>query len=80
MNKGYRMFLPELESGKKAKIIKIHGDKRYLTRVTAIGLSVGCRIEMLQNVKKKPLLIYGRDTMIALDRRESENIEVEVEA
>ena len=61
----------------KAKIVKIHGDKRYLTRITGIGLNLGCMIEMLQNVKNKPLLIYGRDTMIALDRKESENIEVE---
>ena len=35
---------------------------------------------MLQNVKKKPLLIYGRDTMIALNREESERIKVEVGA
>ena len=39
---------------------------------------MGCNIEMLQNVKNRPVLVYGRDTMIALNRNESERITVEV--
>ena len=70
--------LTELSDGQKAKITAINGDKRYLTRITAIGLSIGCDIEMLQNVKPSPILVYGRDTMIALNRAESEQIMVEV--
>ena len=58
--------LTELKDGQKAKITGINGDRRYLSRVTSIGLNVGCDIEMLQNVKNRPLLVYGRDTMIAL--------------
>ena len=73
------MNLTQLMTGQSAMIVKIDGDRRYLSRITSIGLNVGCKIEMLQNVKKKPLLIYGRDTMIALNRKESENIQVEVE-
>ncbi|SKA65621.1 ferrous iron transport protein A [Eubacterium uniforme] len=73
------MNLTQLMTGQSAMIVKIDGDRRYLSRITSIGLNVGCKIEMLQNVKKKPLLIYGRDTMIALNRKESENIHVEVE-
>ncbi|MBQ7065725.1 MAG: ferrous iron transport protein A [Lachnospiraceae bacterium] len=41
--------LTELSQGQKAKIVAINGDKRYLTRVTSIGLSIGCQVEMLQN-------------------------------
>ncbi len=74
------MNLTEVKKGEKAVIVKIDGDRRYLSRITSIGLNVGCRVEMLQNVKKKPLLIYGRDTMIALNREESERIKVEVGA
>ncbi|MBP3206075.1 MAG: ferrous iron transport protein A [Lachnospiraceae bacterium] len=74
------MNLTEVKNGEKAVIVKIDGDRRYLSRITSIGLNVGCRIEMLQNVKKKSLLIYGRDTMIALNRDESERIIVEVGA
>ena len=70
--------LTELQNGQKARITAVDGDRRYLTRITSIGLNIGCEIEMLQNVKKRPLLVYGRDTMIALNRKESERISVEV--
>ncbi|MCR4938850.1 MAG: ferrous iron transport protein A [Treponemataceae bacterium] len=72
------MNLTELKDGQKAIIVKIEGERRYLSRITSIGLNVGCKVEMLQNVKKKPLLIYGRDTMIALNQEESKRIHVEV--
>lgn len=70
--------LTELRNGQKARITAVNGDRRYLSRITSIGLNVGCNIEMLQNVKNRPLLVYGRDTMIALNRAESERISVEV--
>lgn len=70
--------LTELQNGQKARITAVDGDRRYLSRITSIGLNIGCEIEMLQNVKKCPLLVYGRDTMIALNRKESERISVEV--
>lgn len=70
--------LTELRDGQKARITAVNGDRRYLSRITSIGLNVGCNIEMLQNVKNRPLLVYGRDTMIALNRAESERISVEV--
>lgn len=69
--------ITELESGQKSRIAAIDGDRRYLTRITSIGLNVGCEIEMLQNIRSRPLLVYGRDTMIALNREESERIMVE---
>lgn len=72
--------LTELKEGQKARIVGIEGDRRYLSRITSIGLNVGCSLEMLQNTKKRPILVYGRDTMIALNRLESERIRVEVEA
>lgn len=70
--------LTELKDGQKARITAVNGDRRYLSRITSIGLNVGCNIEMLQNVRNRPLLVYGRDTMIALNRAESERISVEV--
>lgn len=72
--------LTDLREGQKARIIGITGDRRYLSRITSIGLNIGCPLEMLQNVKNPPVLVYGRDTMIALNRAESERIQVEVQA
>lgn len=70
--------LTDLKDGQKARIVAVDGDRRYLSRITSIGLNIGCEIEMLQNIKHRPLLVYGRDTMIALNRKESERISVEV--
>lgn len=72
--------LTDLREGQKARIIGITGDRRYLSRITSIGLNIGCPLVMLQNVKNRPVLVYGRDTMIALNRAESERIQVEVQA
>lgn len=70
--------LTELKEGQKARIVGIEGDRRYLSRITSIGLNVGCLLEMLQNTMKRPILVYGRDTMIALNRLESARICVEL--
>lgn len=70
--------ITDLKNGQKARITAVDGDRRYLSRITSIGLTSGCNIEVLQNGKNRPLLIYGRDTMIALNRGESERIMVEV--
>ncbi len=72
------LTLTELKKGQEAQIVHINGDRRYLSRVTSIGLSVGCSIEMLQNVPDYPLLVYGRETMIALNRKECKSITIEV--
>lgn len=70
--------LTNLKNGQKARIAAVDGDRRYLSRITSIGLNIGCEVEVLQNVKNRPLLVYGRDTMIALNHNESERISVEV--
>ena len=73
------MDLTQLQAGTRARVVQISGDKRYLSRITSIGMNIGSRVEMLQNVKKRPLLVYSRDTMIALNRQEAQNIKVEEE-
>ena len=71
--------LTKLKTGASGRVVQIGGDKRYLSRITSIGMNIGSRVEVLQNVKKRPLLVYSRDTMIALDRQEAQNIKVEEE-
>lgn len=70
--------LNELQPGQAAIIAAIDGDQRFLTRVISIGLTVGSRVEILRNEKRMPLLLYGRDSVVALNRGESGNILVEV--
>ncbi len=70
--------LSELQGGTTGMVTAISGDTRFQSRVTSIGLTVGSAIEVIQNPKKRPLLLYGRDTMIAINRVDSEKIMVEV--
>lgn len=68
------MKLTEARVGQKGIITEMHGDARFISRITSIGLTLGCPIEVLQNEKKQPMLVYGRDTMVAINREECEKI------
>lgn len=70
--------LSEAATGDVAVISGVRGDARFLSRVTSIGLTVGCEVQVLQNVRKRPVLLYGRDSVIALDAGDCARIEVEV--
>lgn len=71
--------LSELSSGSTGTVAAINGDTHFQSRITSIGLTVGSKIEVIQNPKKQPTLLYCRDTMVAINKNESEKIMVEVE-
>lgn len=71
----------KLSDAAEQQTVKIHsidGDTRFLTRITSIGLTVGGILKVVHNQKKQPLLVYSRNTLIAVNRKESEKILVEV--
>ncbi|NLZ37790.1 MAG: ferrous iron transport protein A [Clostridiales bacterium] len=70
--------LDKVNAGQKVVVAEIKGDTRFQNRITSIGLTLGCEIEMLYNEKKLPLLFYGRDTVVALNRKEGKDVFVEV--
>ena len=69
--------LNELKKEQTAVIASINGDTRFVSRITSIGITPGCKITIIKNEKHRPLLVYSRDTMIALNRNECENIMVQ---
>ena len=71
------MKLTELEKEGSGIITRINGDNRFVSRITSIGLTPGCKVTVIKNEKHRPLLVYSRDTMIALNRNECDDIEVE---
>lgn len=71
------MKLTELEKEHSGLITRINGDSRFVSRITSIGLTPGCKVTVVKNEKRRPLLVYSRDTMIALNRNECADIEVE---
>lgn len=72
------MDITELKEGDQAYVSQINGSTKFLNKMIAIGLINGCRIKILKNEPKHPILIHSRDTMLALNRKDSANIKVEV--
>lgn len=72
------MSLNELKPNSECVVASIDGDARYLSRITSIGLTPGCHIKVLKNDKRRPMLVFMRDTMVALNTEECRNIKVEV--
>lgn len=71
------MKLSELKTGGTGTVTRVAGDARFVSRVTSIGITEGCPIEVVQNVKKRPILLFERDSLMAIDRKDCDLIYVE---
>ena len=69
--------ITEFQEGKALRVTEIKGGERFVNRAVSIGLTPGSHVEIVKNRKNRPLLVYSRDTMIALNHKECENIFVE---
>ena len=69
--------LSEMKQGEKGIVSSVNGDARYVGRITSIGITPGCKVSIIKNDKRRPLIVFARDTMIALNEKESANIVVE---
>lgn len=70
------MKLSETEENKNYIIESFDGNEHFEGRISSMGIRKGGDITILKNKKKLPLLIFCRDTMIALGRKEAEKIVV----
>ena len=69
--------LSEMKQGEEGIVSSVNGDARYIGRITSIGITPGCKVSIIKNDKRRPLIVFARDTMIALNDKDSSNIEVE---
>lgn len=69
--------LDEAKENQNYKVISISGDDRFVSRITSIGITIGNLIKIIKNKSKYPILIYSRDTIIAIGRSESDKIKLE---
>ena len=74
---GRKMCLSELKESRSAVVTNVEGDSRFISRITSIGLTPGCRVKVMKNDKNRPMLVYSRDTMIALNKKECQGVMVE---
>ena len=49
-------------------------EERLINRLSSMGLPCGSQIDICQNYKKQPVLLFARDTLIAIGREESKKI------
>ncbi len=71
-----KMTLSEAKPGKKYTVEEIKDEARLVNRLSSMGLMCGSTFEVCQNRRKQPVLIFTRDTLVAIGRKESEKITV----
>ncbi|MBE5872439.1 MAG: ferrous iron transport protein A [Lachnospiraceae bacterium] len=74
------MKLSEMRASTQGKIKNLGKDDRFLKRITSVGLTEGAEFQVIKNDKRMPVLVYARETLLALNRKDCEKIEVEVGA
>lgn len=71
--------LTQSNSGCAYTIKKLDGNTRFISRITSVGLTTGGTLTVIRNTKKMPILLYSRDTILAVNRTEAANIYLEVD-
>lgn len=68
--------LSDAQLGKRYCIMEIKEENRLVNRLSSMGLLCGSTVEICQNYKKQPVLLFARDTLVAIGREESKKIMV----
>jgi Fe2+ transport system protein A len=71
------MKLTDAKEGYQGRVLSMDGDNHMISRAVSIGIVPGGVVKLLKNRRKQPVLIYSRDSMIALNREDAANIIVE---
>ena len=71
--------LNKMGENSSGNIAKIEGDSRFISRIVSIGLTPGSSFTLLKNDGRSPVLVFCRDTVIAVNRRECSQILARVE-
>lgn len=69
--------LNEIGPGRKARVSGVEGNMRLLTRLSSVGIVPGSIVTVERNDKHRPVLVYERDTLLALNREEAGRVQVE---
>ena len=69
-----KIMLSEATPGKSYYIREIKDEVRLNNRLSSMGILTGTQIEICQNHKKQPVLLFARDTLVAIAREESSKI------
>ncbi|MGD8276871.1 MAG: FeoA family protein [Gemmatimonadota bacterium] len=67
----------DLPTGRHAVVQRVCSGRELASRLAGMGLTVGSRLEVLQNRGRGPMLVRVRETRIALGHGEAIKILVE---
>ena len=73
------MKLSDMKQDSSGKISAISGDEHFMRRITSVGLTTGTPFLLVRNDRKMPVLIYCRETLLAVNRNDAGRIEIENE-
>ena len=71
------MKLTDAKEGYLGRVVSMDGDNHMISRAVSIGIVPGGIVKVFKNRRKQPVLIYSRDSMIALNREDAACIVVE---
>jgi len=71
------MKLSDMKAEQTGKVKSLGTDVHFMSRITSIGMTEGTMIQVVRNDHKMPVLIYVRETLLALNRADCDKIEVE---
>lgn len=66
--------LNQLKNGETAVVTSISGGRRFITRASAIGFTPDTPVTMILNSRLVPILVFVRNSQIAIGRREAAKI------
>ena len=66
--------------GHRVRIKKLNGGRHFISRATGIGFTPGASVVVVQNYKLGPLIVFLRDTQVAIGRGEARKIIVGAES
>lgn len=68
--------LDELKVGETGVIQRMNGDRGFISRAGAMGFTPDTPVTMLFQKRRGPVIVYLRDTQVALSRKEAVKIHV----
>lgn len=76
VNRKEKLRLSESIPGNTYLVLEIKDEMRLVNRLSSMGILCGSQVEICQNHKKQPVLLFVRDTLVAIGREESKKIVV----
>ena len=74
-----KMKLIEAQDKKNYVLINPGTNAHFIERAKSMGLVQGTKLKMIRNQKKMPVLIYARDTLLAINQKDANSMEIQID-